>query len=111
MRYVFLAWALPLMLFWGWYFLSLNDVSFGFTMLTRDAHDLVFRIYGHVLGLDPQVVPGLAARACIVDTGTILAIWAFRRRREIMAWIGARRDGRQGAAATRYSGISSSRSV
>lgn len=86
MRYVFYAWALPMSLFWGWYFLSLNNINFGFVMLTRDANDLVFQIYGQVLGIDPGIIPGLAARACVVDTLLILAIWAFRRRREIIAW-------------------------
>lgn len=86
MKYVFIAWAAPLLLFWGWYFLSLNDMHFGYVMLSRAMHDLVFGLYGDILGVDPQIIPGLVARACIVDTLLIGAIWAFRRRRELGAW-------------------------
>lgn len=86
MKYIFIAWATPLLLFWGWYFLSLNDMHFGYVMLSRGMHDLVFGLYGDILGIDPQVIPGLVAKACIVDTLLICAIWAFRRRRELAAW-------------------------
>lgn len=85
MRFILIAWALPLGFFWGWYFLSLNDISFGFLMLSRQVHDLYFEIAGHIMGIEPATVPGLVARACIVDTGLLLAIWAFRRRRELAA--------------------------
>jgi hypothetical protein len=91
MRWVFIAWAVPMGLFWGWYFLSLNDMNFGFVMLTRDVHDILFQLYGQMLGLDPATIPGLVAKACILDTLLILAIWAFRRRREIAAWYRAKR--------------------
>ena len=40
---------------------------------------------------------GLIAKACVLDTAIILAIWAFRRRREIGAWYRARRDRYLGA--------------
>ena len=86
MKYIFAAWALPLVLFWGWYFLSLNDMHFGFVMLSRAVHDLVFQIYGDMLGIDPAAIPGLVARACVLDTLVIGAIWAFRRRRELAEW-------------------------
>ncbi|CAG1011083.1 hypothetical protein RHIZO_03916 [Rhizobiaceae bacterium] len=86
MKYVFAVWATPLVLFWGWYFLSLNDIHFGYIMLTRQAHDLIFQLYGQMIGMDPQAIPMLVAQACIFDTGLIVAIWAFRRRREIRAW-------------------------
>ena len=86
MKYVFAVWATPLVLFWGWYFLSLNDMNFGYIMLTRQAHDLIFQLYGQMIGMDPQAIPMLVAQACIFDTGLIVAIWAFRRRREIRAW-------------------------
>jgi hypothetical protein len=84
MKYVFALWATPLVLFWGWYFLSLNDVHFGYVMLSRQVHDLVFQLYGQMLGIDPQSIPAIVAEACIVDTLTLLAIWAFRRRKVLM---------------------------
>lgn len=86
MKYIFAAWAMPLVLFWGWYFLSLNDVHFGYVMLSRGVHDLVFQLYGEMLGIDPTIIPGLVARACVLDSLLIGAIWAFRRRREIALW-------------------------
>lgn len=86
MKYVFAVWATPLVLFWGWYFLSLNDMNFGYIMLTRQAHELIFQLYGQMIGMDPKAIPMLVAQACLFDTGLIVAIWAFRRRREIRDW-------------------------
>lgn len=90
MRYLLLFWAMPMSTFWGWYGLSYNDVNFGFLFLSRTMHDLVFQIYGAMLNLDAGTVPGLLAKACIVDTAIIFAIFAFRRRRKISAWWRAR---------------------
>ena len=103
MRWVFAAWALPMGIFWGWYFLSLNDMNFGYVMLTRDAHDILFELYGQMLGIDPATIPGLVAKACILDTAIILAIWAFKRRRALAAWFAATRR--------RYFGVEASPSV
>ena len=90
MKYVFAAWATPLVFFWGWYFLSLNDVNFGSIYLSRRLHDLVFEIYGNVLGIDPKMIPAMIAHACVVDTAILVALWAFRRRRGIAAWARSR---------------------
>ncbi|WP_157019023.1 DUF6105 family protein [Mesorhizobium xinjiangense] len=87
MRYIVIFWALPLGLFWGWYFLSYHDINFGMLFFSRVLHDEVFRIYGQILGMDPATLPPLVARACIVDTLIISAILAFRRRRAILAWM------------------------
>ena len=100
MRYVFVIWALPLIVFWGWYFLSLYDMNFGYVMLTRDVHDIVFQLYGEMLGVEPSTIPPLVAKACIVDTLLILAIWAFRRRQPIMAWVKGQRERYLGAEST-----------
>jgi hypothetical protein len=91
MRYLLAAWAAPLALFWGWYFLSLNDMNFGYVMLTRNMHDFVFDIYGQILGVDPGTIPGLVAKACLFDTFFIAALYAFRRRRGIRSWFRDRR--------------------
>ena len=93
MKYVFFAWAIPMSLFWGWYFVSYYDLGAGYLMLSRPGNDLVFNIYGQILGMDPDSIPRLVARACITDTFLIAGIWAFRRRREIRAWWRARRQG------------------
>ena len=92
MKYVFFAWALPMSLFWGWYFVSYYDLGGDYLMLTRAGNDLVFNIYGKILGIDPTTIPWLAAKACIMDTALIGAIWAFRRRREIAGWWHNRRE-------------------
>jgi len=91
MRYVLIFWALPLGLFWSWYFLSLNDLDFGSVMLSREMHDLVFGLYGDLLGIEPSTIPPLVARACVIDTFILLGIVAFRRRRAIRDWLSARR--------------------
>jgi hypothetical protein len=92
MRYLIAAWVAPLFLFWGWYFLSLNDLNFGYVMLTREAHYLVFELYGEMLGIDPAIIPGMVAKACVFDSLIVLAIWAFRRRRTLARWIRAARE-------------------
>lgn len=85
MRWFITLWALPMAIFWGWYFLSLNDVNFGYVMMTRQFHDLFFGLYGEMLGVDPAGIPPLVAKACLVDSALLLAIWAFRRRHSLLA--------------------------
>jgi Family of unknown function (DUF6105) len=92
MRYLLALWALPLGLFWGWYFLSLNDVNFGYLILSRRLHDLVFQLYGQMFGIDPGAIPPLVARACVVDTFILAGIIAFRRRRTIGDWVRTNRS-------------------
>lgn len=92
MKWFLILWAGPIALIGGWYGLSYYDMSFGVFMLTRDAHDLVFRIYGHILGIPPESIPPLVLRAIIVDSLLVFAILAFRRRKKIAAWWQARRQ-------------------
>lgn len=87
MRYVLFFWALPLGLFWGWYFLSFHDINFGYLFLSRVLHDAVFQIYGNMLGIDPERIPGMLVKACVMDTALIGGILAWRRRKPIRAWI------------------------
>lgn len=103
MRWILAIWAAPLVIFWGWFALSFNNVHFGYVMLSRPLHDLVFELYGNMLGIDPATIPWLLAKACILDTLLLLAFWAFRRRREIAAWLRSQRE--------RYSGEASSPSA
>ncbi len=93
MKWFLILWAGPIALLGSWYWLSYYDMNFGIFMLTRDAHDLVFRIYGHVLGIPPESIPPLVLRAIIVDSLLVLAILAFRRRKRIAAWWRSRRQG------------------
>ena len=90
MKWFLILWACPVILLTGWYGLSYYDMSFGIFMLTRQAHDLVFAVYGHVLGLPPETIPPLVARAIAFDSLIVFAIIAYRKRREIRAWYSRR---------------------
>ncbi|PWK69830.1 DUF6105 family protein [Aminobacter sp. AP02] len=83
MRYIFGIWAAPLVLFWGWYFLSINDLNFGYPLLSRAFNLAIFDLYGELLGIDPATIPWMMGKAFFVDTLVLLAIWAYRRRKQI----------------------------
>ncbi len=89
MKWLLIFWAGPILLLTSWYSLSYYDMSFGVFMLTRQAHDLVFSIYGHVLGIPPETIPPLVMRAIVVDSLFLFSLIAFRRRKAIAArWRG-----------------------
>ena len=90
MKWFLILWACPVLLLTSWYGLSYYDISFGIFMLTRQAHDLVFAIYGNVLGIPPETIPPLVARAIVFDSFLVFAIIAFRKRRQIRAWYAKR---------------------
>ncbi|MER8749903.1 DUF6105 family protein [Mesorhizobium sp. M1050] len=90
MRYIFAFWAAPMAIFWGWFYLSANDINFGYTMLSRQMHDFFFQLYGQMLGIDPVTIPDMVAKACVFDGFLLIALWAFRRRREITGWVSRR---------------------
>ncbi|MCA1403110.1 hypothetical protein I6F26_00650 [Ensifer sp. IC3342] len=90
MKWLLIFWAAPVTLLTGWYGLSYYDMSFGVFMLTRQAHDLVFAIYGQVLGIPPETIPPLVARAMVVDSAIVFALVALRKRRQIVAWYRSR---------------------
>ncbi len=90
MKWAFIFWFAPLAFLGGWYGLSYNDINFGYFMLSRQAHDLVFQIYGNILGIPPQDIPPLVARALVLDSFLVVAIIAFRRRKKIIAFYQAR---------------------
>lgn len=91
MKWFLILWAGPLAFLGGWYGLSYYDINFGTFILSRQAHDLIFTIYGRILGVDPQAVPLLIARALAIDSLFVFALMAFRRREQIIAWWKARR--------------------
>ncbi|UXS31471.1 hypothetical protein FY152_04950 [Agrobacterium tumefaciens] len=103
MKWFLILWAGPVALLGSWYWLSYYDMSFGFYMLTRETHDLVFQIYGNILGLPPESLPPLVARAIAVDSLIVFAIVAFRRRKQIANWW----RGRQSAARASAESLSS----
>ncbi|WP_179875658.1 DUF6105 family protein [Sinorhizobium sp. BJ1] len=93
MKWLLVFWGGPVMLLTGWYSLSYYDMSFGIFMLTREAHDLVFRLYGHVLGIPPESIPPLVARAMVLDTIVLFGLVALRKHRQITSWYRARFGG------------------
>ncbi|MDA5632684.1 MULTISPECIES: DUF6105 family protein [Rhizobium/Agrobacterium group] len=103
MKWFLILWAGPVALLGSWYWLSYYDMSFGFYMLTRQTHDLVFQIYGNILGLPPESLPPLVARAIVVDSLIVFAILAFRKRKQIVAWW----TGRQSTARASAESLSS----
>ena len=107
MKWFLILWAGPIALLGSWYGLSYYDMSFGIFMLTRDAHDLVFRIYGHILGIAPESIPPLVLRAIIFDSFLVLGLLAFRRRKAIRAWWQARRQSSSRAALASDESLSS----
>ena len=86
---LFLAlWIMPIVLLGGWYGLSYYDINFGYRILSRELHDLVFVIYGNLLGLPPETIPPLVLKAIILDTFLVLGLIALKRRRkQIWAFI------------------------
>lgn len=81
MRVILVLWAFPLVVFWTWYALSANDISFGTIFLSRQLHDIVFEVYGRTLGVPASSVPSMMASACAVDSALILSLAAYRWRK------------------------------
>jgi hypothetical protein len=81
MKVFLLLWVTPMVLLGGWYGLSYYDINFGFRILSRDLHDLVFLIYGDLLGIAPESIPPLVLKAIILDTLLVLGFIAIKRRR------------------------------
>lgn len=82
MKIFLVLWVMPIMLLSGWYGLSYYDINFGFRILSRELHDLVFVIYGNLLGINPQSIPPLVVKAVIVDTALVLGFIAIKRHRK-----------------------------
>lgn len=86
MKWLLIFWAGPVLFLGTWYTLSYYDISFGTFFFSRQMHDLVFDIYGRILGIPPNEVPPLAFRAIVFDTGIVFGLIALRRHRELRAW-------------------------
>ena len=86
MKWILIFWALPIALLGTWYGLSYNDINFGYLILSRQMNEFVFQLYGHILGLPPEIIPGLVVKAIVIDSLVLFSILAFRRRKQIAAW-------------------------
>ena len=98
MKWFLILWAMPILLLGSWYGLSYNDINFGYFMLSREGHDLVFQVYADILGIPAETIPPLVARAIVVDSAIVFAIIGFRRRRDIAAWWKKRQSARSDVA-------------
>jgi hypothetical protein len=92
MKWFLVFWLGPIVFLGSWYGLSYYDINFGLFILTRQAHDLVFQIYGDTLGIAPEKIPGLVARAIATDSLFVIALLLFRRRKRIVAWWKSRKE-------------------
>ncbi|UHS61152.1 hypothetical protein HRR99_06310 [Agrobacterium vaccinii] len=99
MKWLLIFWAGPIILLGSWYGLSYYDMSFGIFMLTRQANELVFQVYGNILGIAPESIPPLVARAIVVDSFVLFAIVGFRKRKAIAAWWCMRQSSKAAALA------------
>jgi hypothetical protein len=82
MRVFLFLWVTPIALLGSWYGLSYYDMNFGWRILSRDLHDLVFLIYGDLLGMRPEAIPPLVLKAIILDTFLVLGLIILKRRRK-----------------------------
>ena len=78
MKWLLVFWAVPVTFLGGWYTLSYYDMNFGLQFLSRDMHDVVFMVYGNILGVDPAVVPGMVFKAILVDTAIVFGLVFLR---------------------------------
>jgi hypothetical protein len=90
MKWILIFWALPIVILGAWYGLSYNDINFGYLILSRQMNDFVFQLYGQILGIEPEIIPGLVVRAIAFDSVLLFGFLAFRRRKQIAAWWVAR---------------------
>lgn len=86
MKWFLFFWLAPIVFLGSWFGLSYYDINFGYFILTRQAHDLVLELYGNTLGIDPQSVAPLVAKAIGTDSLFVIGIILFRRRQRVLAW-------------------------
>lgn len=82
MKVFLVLWIMPIVLLGSWYGLSYYDINFGYRILTRDLHDLVFTIYGNLLGIPPESIPPLVLKAIIFDSFLVVGFIVIKRRRK-----------------------------
>ena len=91
MKWFLILWAGPIGFLLGWYGLSSYDINFGTFFFSRQMHDLVFQIYGQILGIPPKDIPPLVLKAILLDSCVVVALMALRKRKELRRWWSGRR--------------------
>ncbi|RIY03714.1 hypothetical protein D3218_02960 [Aureimonas flava] len=87
MRWLLSLWFLPITFLVLWLTLAANDWSLGLHFFSREMYDTVFAVYGGALGVPPESLPPLVVRALVLDSLIVLALYAFRRRKPIVAYL------------------------
>ena len=82
MKIFLVLWIMPIVLLGSWYGLSYYDINFGYRILTRDLHDLVFPISGNLLGVPPESIPPLVLKAIVLDSFLVVGFIVIKRRRK-----------------------------
>jgi len=67
MRTIFFLWLVPIVLFWGWHFLSFYDVG-GVFFLTNHFNTHIYNIYGDILKMPADDVPWALAWIFVFDS-------------------------------------------
>lgn len=88
MRWLIGGWVAPVSFLLLWLGLASNDWSFGVHFFSRAMYDEVFGVYGNLLGLAPETVPPMVVRAILLDSCVVVALFAFRRRTQILNFAG-----------------------
>ena len=78
-RILIILWLSPIVLFALWIGLSTADISLGLPFMTREAHDAVFAVYSHVLGLSRTEILDMLMKALWFDVAILAALVAWRR--------------------------------
>ncbi len=81
MRILLILWLGPIVLLTAWYGLSYHDMNFGTVLLSRELHDLMFNLYGKILGVAPEAIPLMVAKAIAFDSLLVVGIIAYRMRK------------------------------
>lgn len=92
MRYFLLLWVLPVGGLAAWLFMAANNYSFGMFFFSRGMFDLVFGTYADILGVDASTLPPLVYKALVVDTLIVAALFALKRRKDIISWWNSRQS-------------------
>lgn len=87
MRWLLSIWFVPIAFLVLWLLLAANDWSLGVHFFSREMYDTVFGVYANVLGVPAESLPPLVVRALVLDSLIVLALYAFRRRKPIMAFL------------------------
>jgi hypothetical protein len=116
MKVFLVLWIMPIVLLGSWYGLSYYDINFGYRILSRELHDLVFTIYGNLLGIPPESIPPLVLKAIVLDSFLVVGFIVIKRRRKeiwaamrkVFGWTASRDEPMQvpNTAETEFSRIS-----